>query len=121
MYHPMRWVWIGLGVLLVVFGGLWLLGGVWLLPYYGYGMPMIRWGFPLGVFGFIVAVVFIMMIVRLALWGSWVGHRRYYRYHGYYGESRAEEILRERYARGEITKEQFDQMMQDIRRDRPSS
>ena len=30
------------------------------------------------------------------------------------GSSRALEILRERYARGEITKEQFDAMRQDI-------
>jgi uncharacterized membrane protein len=27
----------------------------------------------------------------------------------------AEEILRQRYARGEITKEQFDQMLRDLR------
>jgi putative membrane protein len=30
--------------------------------------------------------------------------------------ARAEEILRERYARGEITREQFDQMLGDLRR-----
>lgn len=34
---------------------------------------------------------------------------------GMNGSMDAEEILRQRYARGEITKEQYDQMLRDLR------
>src|SRR2546425_260787 len=44
-------------------------------------------------------------------WG-WRGYPMYGRYH--YGQDNAAEILRRRYASGEITKDQFDQMMRDI-------
>ena len=110
--HPMRWIWIGLGVLLLAFGGLWLVNRTGSYPY-GYRMPMMGWGFPLGIFGAIFLFVLVMLVLRLVFWGSYSGYRR-----GYLRESRAEEILRERYARGEITKEQFDQMMRDVQRDR---
>ena len=109
--HPMRWIWIGLGVLLLAFGGLWLVSRTESYPY-GYRMPMMG-GFPLGIFGAIFFFVLVMLVLRLVFWGSYGGYRR-----GYLRESQAEEILRERYARGEITKEQFDQMMRDVQRDR---
>src|SRR5437867_1298543 len=44
-------------------------------------------------------------------WGGW-GWRGYSMYGGYHDG--AAEILRRRYASGEITKDQFDQMMRDI-------
>ncbi len=44
-------------------------------------------------------------------WGWGWGYRRRYRWWRY---DDAERILRERYARGEITKEQFEQMMRDL-------
>ncbi|MDG6970440.1 MAG: SHOCT domain-containing protein [Nitrososphaerota archaeon] len=45
--------------------------------------------------------------------GGW-GWRRRYWHSAPYGYGDAQEILRQRYARGEITKDQFDQMMKDI-------
>jgi len=68
-------------------------------------------------FGFVFFLIFIFFIARLIFWGTWWGWRgrggwgyrgRYY----YWGD--AKEILRQRYARGEITKEQFDQMNRDL-------
>ena len=77
-------------------------------PYYGF------FGFRL-LFGlFFLFVIF--GFLRWAFWGwrwhyrgGYMGGYRYWRHRdgSYY-------ILRERYARGEITKEQYDQMMRDL-------
>ena len=53
--------------------------------------------------------------LRFAFWGprrwAYYGHHGY----GYSGrENEAYHILRERYARGEITKDQYDAMMRDL-------
>lgn len=92
-------------------------GGIALVHYYYpagmpyYGSPWFGWWFfP---FGFIFFLIFIFFIFRMAFWGlggGWGRRRRYW--YGYYGD--AHEILRQRYARGEITKEQFDQMNRDL-------
>ncbi len=47
------------------------------------------------------------MATKVLGWGSNRGWRE---------EDRALQLLRERYARGEITKEQFDQMSNDLER-----
>jgi putative membrane protein len=64
--------------------------------------------FPLG---FLIFILFLFVIVRFAFWG-W-GWRRWGGYRSSYWLD-SKEILRQRYARGEISKEQFDQMMRDI-------
>ena len=68
----------------------------------------------LGIIGVVFACFLVMMAFRYMVWTPW-GHRM-----GYWrGESLdAEEILRQRYARGEVTKEQFDQMLRDLREGR---
>ena len=78
------------------------------MMYYGY--PMYGWWFfPFGAFFFLI---FIFLIFRFAFWGWGGGWRWRHRYRYGYGD--AHEILRQRYARGEITKEQFDQMYRDL-------
>ena len=66
-------------------------------------------------FGFLGIILLLFIIFWVARWWFWPwnGRRR-----AYYSEYRdqADEILRERYAKGEITKEQFEQMMQDLKR-----
>jgi len=82
------------------------------MPYY-YGYPGFGWWFfPLGLF---FGLLFLFFIFRVLFWGwgwggGWGWRRRYW--YGYYGD--ASEVLRQRYARGEITKEQFDQMKRDL-------
>ena len=75
------------------------------------------WMLGAGVMGFILLCFLIMMVLRFTVWGSWnhwmgcgVG-----RMGGMSGSMDAEEILRQRYARGEVTKEQYDQMLRDLR------
>ncbi len=72
-------------------------------------------------FGFFIFVFFLFFLFRGFLWGwggwGWRGYPMYGRY-GYGYHDGAAEILRRRYAGGEITKDQFDQMMRDITQSR---
>jgi len=74
--------------------------------YYGY--PLFGWFFfPFGIFFLFIVLFFVS---RLVFWPmGWGGRRRYW-----YGYGDANEILRQRYARGDITKEQYDQMKRDL-------
>ena len=76
--------------------------------YYGY--PGFGWWFFFP-FGFIFFFIVLFIVSRFVFWGWWGwGRRRSY----WYGHGEATEILRQRYARGEITKEQYDQMSRDL-------
>ncbi len=69
--------------------------------------------FPFFPFGGFFAIFWIFAAFWVVRWlffpWRWHGSRRYWRYQdeSYY-------ILRQRYAKGEITKDQFDQMMRDL-------
>jgi putative membrane protein len=73
------------------------------------------WPLPLfgGIFSILLFIFIIAMIVRIAIWG---GHRHHH-WHDYYhdeSKSSALNILQERYAKGEITKEQYESMKKDL-------
>jgi len=76
--------------------------------YYGY--PPFGWWFffPFGIFFLFIILLFVS---RLIFWPMGWGRRRYWYGYGY---GNASEIVRQRYARGEITKEQFEQMKKDL-------
>ena len=112
----MRWVgWVVFALVLVALIG--FFGAIAARGYFGpmvtySGYPFFGWFFfPIG---FIFFFIFIFFVFRLVFWGlgGWGWRRGYYRYGYGYGDAR--EILRQRYARGEITKDQFDQMMRDL-------
>jgi putative membrane protein len=83
------------------------------IAYYPYGFGFFPFGLFFGFFWIFAIFWFIRWLFWPRRWGYGWGS-------GYYGrrywgnEDRAYYILRERYARGEITKEQFDQMMRDL-------
>jgi putative membrane protein len=64
--------------------------------------------FPFGWFGGIFLIFIIFGIARWFFW-PWRGYG--------YRHRNAESILRERYAKGEITREQFQQMKDDLKHD----
>ena len=76
-------------VLILFFGGRESFGGWWLV--------------------IVIAIFLVLLLVRISFRRS---RRRYWMQHR--GRDRPMVILRERYARGEITKEQFDQMSRDL-------
>jgi putative membrane protein len=73
------------------------------LPYYGWW----PWA-PFGWFFFIPLFFIAFFALRFFWWGPW-GGRGWYNH----GDS-AMQVLRERFARGEITKEQFEQMRNEL-------
>lgn len=84
-------------------------------------MYMMGWGggWMIGgwVLGFLFVCFLVMMVFRFTVWGPW-NHRMGYgmgRISGMGGSMEAEEILRQRYARGEVTKDQYDQILRDLR------
>jgi len=86
--HPMRWVMMGW------WGGGWMIGAM--------------------VLGFILVCFLVMTALRFTAWGP----RRHHMGYGMGGSPDAEEILRQRYARGEVTGEQYDQILHALREGR---
>ena len=83
-------------------------------PFYFFPFPLF---FIFGFFAFFWIVRWLFFPWRWG-YGGWGYRRRYW----HYGDE-AYNILRERYARGEITKEQFEQMARDLQQhgtDQPS-
>ena len=111
-WRPRRPLWVGFLVVIVVlimvplvlsaiFYALRPMGRA----YFPFMMPY-PFFFPFGwVFGFLI----LFFILRWIFWPWGWGHRG--RYRGYRDEYH---ILRVRYARGDISKEQFDQMTRDL-------
>jgi putative membrane protein len=110
--------WVFGAILLVLVLGLFVgpfFGGYYGMmgPYNAYPLPYFGWFlFPFG-FSF---VIFILFFAFRWLWFPWRG--RYYLGGWYRHRDEAEDILRQRYARGEITKDQFDQMTRDLEQHR---
>ncbi len=80
--------------------------------YNGFGM-MNGWGFfdPLGMlFGWVIFVILLVVIVRALGGGRHWMHRRDH----HDGHSSALDILQERFAKGEITKEQYNDMKKTL-------
>lgn len=77
---------------------------------WGYG-HMYGWGPFIG-FGWILQLIFWVVIIWLIV--ALVRHHKDEHYRKDAKESDALKILKERYAKGEITKEQFEQMKSDL-------
>jgi putative membrane protein len=85
-----------------------------MMHYYGYGFGRVApWGLGLG--GIIINVLFALAVafVIIALIRLFVGGRRHMRDEENNSDN-ALNILKERYAKGEITKKEFDSMKKDI-------
>jgi uncharacterized membrane protein len=125
-YDPRRWIYGGLAALFVLIGvsiALSVAAAVWRNQPLSWSVSSSPWDWILGLVGIIIAIWIVVWVVRLIFWGVTggpyygPGWRHYYRHdyaHGPFGPDSAVEIARERYARGEITQEQFDQMMRQL-------
>ncbi len=112
--HIGRWIALGFLALFAVFVG----AMVYFMFTYGptYMTAGGYYFFPFGFLGIFFLFFLLFGILRFAFWGPrwWGGYYRHSGY-GYSGrENEAYHILRERYARGEITKDQYEAMMRDL-------
>ncbi len=117
----MRWLWIGLSGMFILIG----LAAVLDVLLYGartfspggnttsYFWNWAPWNLLWNLIG-----LFIFLWVLFFLFRVFVRPWRWHRNWDFWERDSAEEILRQRYARGEITKDQFDKMMDDIHRNR---
>jgi uncharacterized membrane protein len=110
--HHMQWLWIGLAIMFVLIGASVFVSVVFLNGSSTLSNPGAVWGFVGPAIGFFFLIFFIFG------W-AWFPYGRRYgrrRYRGYYGgdDDDAVQVLRQRYARGEITKEQLEQMTKDL-------
>jgi putative membrane protein len=82
---------------------------------WGHGPGMMGWGYGMGWFGGIIMIAFwIAVIVGIALLIRWLVITTRSTGQSTYHEGSALEILRKRYARGEINKEEFEEKKRDL-------
>lgn len=118
--RAVHWLPIVIGVVLAAGAALLLL--VLLYPAsFGLAAPSssYRFGYFGGVFVLFFILIVVFFVVRVAFWSTRAS--RYGRRYGSdpsggYGPNRAVMVARMRYARGEITREQYEQIIQDLGR-----
>ena len=104
--HPGRWLaWSFVGLIILI--GVSIAASLLFFSLRGAGTPFVF--FPFGFGWFFIFWIFIFFW-GMRWWGGWGWHGR----RSWYPRDDAHAILRERYARGEIGKEQFEQMMRDL-------
>ena len=70
-----------------------------------------------GIFSILIAILIIAIIVRIIIRIATGGGYRHHHWHDYYryeSKNSAFNILQERYAKGEITKEQYEGIKKDL-------
>ncbi len=125
---PRRWLYAGVVALLALLGVSVLIAVV--VPVVRSGIPAgavsaAPWDWLLGLFAIVIAIWIAIAIFRLIAWGIFgpgYGYRhyrpagRYYHRHWAGPFDDAVAAARERYARGEISRDQFDQILRDLSR-----
>ena len=82
---------------------------------WGHGPGMMGWGFGVGWFGFVMMAVFgAVIIVAIIFLIRWLVVSSRTGSHGQKPEETALEILKKRYARGEINREEFEEKRRDL-------
>jgi putative membrane protein len=67
-----------------------------------------------GIAMFIFWIAVIWLVIAALRWIFWRGHGEHHHMHMHPSSSRTLDILKERYAKGEINKEQYEQMRKDL-------
>ncbi len=123
---PREWLRVGFAVLLVLIAvSIFLAVAIPLLqgsaPSWMVGPG--PWNWVIGLVGALIAISIVVLVFRIifiGLWGPayfrpyWRGYYRHYRLGGGWGHDPAVETARERYARGEITADQLDEILREL-------
>ena len=106
---------VGWGIVgLIVVIGLWIAVSLYFAPWRPGGFDY-SFFFPFH-FGWLGAIFLLFLVFWIAKWLIWPWRGGYYSY-PHKQRVDAASIVRERYAKGEITKEQFEQMLRDLRQE----
>ena len=126
--EPRRWLLGGLAAMFVLIGLAAVISVI--APRVGPGPFMMNgswapWDWIPGLVGLAIGVLIFVWVIRMAFWGiaraagpyygPW-GYHRYYRHAAWLGVDPALEAARERYARGEISSDQYDRIVRDLTR-----
>jgi uncharacterized membrane protein len=124
---PRRWLLAGLAALFVLIGVSVVIAVA--VPVLRGGSPTwstdsAPWNWIVGLIGLLLAIWIVVWVVRIFTWGVWgapysPGYWRHYYRHRYYrggpySADPAVDIARERFARGEISQEQLDQILREL-------
>jgi len=121
-YNPFRWLAVGLMAMFVLIGLGIFFSIVYNNPPVSFNTPWTGWGtfwgWVLGALVLGIVVLIFLGIARNLIWGfgpRYMG-RHYYRRMARWGYDPAVDAARERFARGEITREQLDQITSELER-----
>jgi uncharacterized membrane protein len=115
-WHPGDWIRLGFLMVFAVFVAAMIYARFTTGPVVN-GTAHFGWWFPFGGIWIFFGFFLLFGLMRRAFWGPrwWGGYHDGGYGYGWRGRANAAyHILRERYARGEITKEQYDTMMRDL-------
>lgn len=103
-----NWVWSGLAVMFILIGVAAIIG---VLSGNRDLLPGGIWNWVWNLIGLLIFLWFLLFLFRV-----FVRPLRYRKFNDFWGHEDSSEIIRRRYARGEITKEEYEQMMNDLSR-----
>ena len=114
-FSPFRWLWIVFGIIALAIFGIIVVSTIYFGLVLGhaviFGVPRV---FPFFGFGFAFLGIIVLALFLGAIFRPY--RRRMYYSHNWYRYDSAMDSLRQRYARGEITRDQFEQMAGDLER-----
>ena len=113
-FSPFRWLFVILGIVFLGIAAIVIASTIFVGVALGHALIFGPHYFPFFGFGFVLLGILAFALISGLFFRPY--RRRMYYGGGWYRNDSAMESLRQRYARGEITRDQFEQMASDLER-----